>query len=79
MCRTGEITFIRRIFNQSLPDVMLIFQGWGGYPPQLFDKCLYLLIFWWGGYPWRPNPCLYNTFTAPNSLTLIGKHFENEL
>ena len=22
MCRTGEITFIRRIFNQSLPDVI---------------------------------------------------------
>ena len=22
MCRTGEIIFIRRIFNQSLPDVI---------------------------------------------------------
>ena len=28
MCRTGEITFIRRIFNQSLPDV----------PKKLFRK-----------------------------------------
>ena len=46
---------------------MLIFQGWGGTHPNFLTNAYICLFFGGGGYPWRPNPCLYNTFTAPNT------------
>ena len=50
----------------------------GGYPPQFFDKCLYLLIFWWGGTP-GDEICAHITLLPPlkkGGVLLTSTFFE---